>query len=342
MNNIQAETYILLFFSFLTIFTINQFRIKISKRTKLIDHPDSIRKFHTKSVPLLGGIMIFSSYLLINLYLVFFQDLNETSLIVFFSCTGCFLLGLIDDAKRISYKYKFLILIIIFYLSISLDDNLQINKIYFSTLERSEIYLKNFSIPFTVLCLLLLINAINLIDGINGLCISVSIIFISWLMFTFQNTQSLYILLIVSLFYILLLNLKNNIFLGDAGSLFLGSLIGLNLISNYNLQISEMHFPVEDIFIALMLPGLDMLRVFASRIFNKKNPFSPDRTHLHHLLIERGFKTGEILLIFSLLILIPIFFNFFTDIKQIILIVFFILFYFILFYFLVKFSKFKR
>ena len=331
---------LLLILSFFIIFFINKFRIKISNKFQLIDKPDKSRKLHSKNVPLLGGVMIFSTFVLINLYLLFFENFDKVSILIFSTSTCCFVLGLIDDYKNIAYKYKFVFLIIFIYLFISLDPNLQLNKIYFSTLERSEIYLNNFSIPFTVLCLLLLINAINLIDGINGLCISVSIIFISWLMFTFQNTQSLYILLIVSLFYILLLNLKNNIFLGDAGSLFLGSLIGLNLISNYNLQISKVYFPVEDIFIVLMLPGLDMLRVFVLRILNNKNPFSPDRTHLHHLLIERGFKTGEILLIFSLLIFAPIFFNFFTDIKQIIIIVFFILFYFILFYCLVKFFKF--
>ena len=260
--------------------------------------------------------MIFSSYLLIHLYLVFFYDLNKISLIVFFSCLGCFLLGLIDDAKRISYKYKFLILIIIFYLSISLEENLQINKIYISTLDK-ELYLNYLGLPFTIFCLLLLINAINLIDGINGLCISVSIIFISWIMLTFQNTPSFYIVLILSLFYILLLNLKNNIFLGDAGSLFLGSLIGLNLILNYNLQILKVHFPVENIFIALMLPGLDMLRVFASRIFNKKNPFSADRTHLHHLLLACNVSQLKALLLFLMLIITPILINQYTEIPQI-------------------------
>lgn len=145
--------------------------------------------------------MIFSSYLLINLYLVFVQDLNKTSLIVFFSCLACFLLGLIDDVKKISYKNKFLILIIIFYLSISLDDNLQINKIYILTLNK-ELYLNYLGLPFTIFCLLLLINAINLIDGINGLCISISIILIFWLIFTFRNIQLFHIVLIpIFIFY---------------------------------------------------------------------------------------------------------------------------------------------
>jgi UDP-GlcNAc:undecaprenyl-phosphate GlcNAc-1-phosphate transferase len=97
-----------------------------------------------------------------------------------------------------------------------------------------------------------------------------------------------------------------------------------------------MQFPVEDIFLTIMLPGLDMFRVFLTRIYNKKNPFSPDRTHLHHLLIKYGLKTNKILIIFFLLILTPILINFFTNIEEIILIIFFASFYFILFLYLKK------
>jgi|LakMenEpi03Aug12_release.lakeMendotaPanAssembly.Ray.scaffolds.fasta_scaffold165177_2 UDP-GlcNAc:undecaprenyl-phosphate GlcNAc-1-phosphate transferase len=329
MKNIQTETIVLLTLSFVIIFIIDQFKYKISKITKLIDRPDSIRKFHSKAVPLLGGIMIFSSFLLINLYLIFFQDLSKTSLIIFLSCTSCLILGLMDDIKRISYKYKFLILTIIFYLSISLDTNLQINKIYFSTFQK-EYYLHYLSIPFTVLCLLLLTNAINLIDGMDGLCILISTIFIMWIINVFHNVEPLYVVIITSLFYILYLNLKQNIFLGDSGTLFLGCLIGLNIILNYNLEVSKNYNAVENIFITLMLPGLDMLRVFAVRIVNKKNPFSPDRMHLHHLLIAQGLNKTKILIIFILLILLPIFINFFTNINLIYTILFYILFYILL------------
>jgi UDP-GlcNAc:undecaprenyl-phosphate GlcNAc-1-phosphate transferase len=188
MNNIQVDTIILLILSFFTIFIINKFRLKISKITKLMDYPDNMRKFHSKAVPLLGGIMIFLSFLLINLYLLFFQNFNKTTLIIFLICSSCFLVGLIDDIKKISYKYKFLLLIIIFYLFISLDANLQINKIYISKFYK-EFHLNYLSIPFTVLCLLLLINSLNLIDGIDGLCILTSAILLRWLINSFQNAE---------------------------------------------------------------------------------------------------------------------------------------------------------
>lgn len=322
-------------FSLLTIYFINKYRKEIGKKTKLIDKPDKIRKLHTRPTPLLGGIMVFSSFFLINLYLLFFQDFNSSFLIIFLICTGCLILGLIDDIKKISYKYKFLILIILF-LFVSFDTNLQINKIYFSTFKK-EFYLNYLNVPITILCLLLLTNALNLIDGIDGLCILISIILIMWLINAFQNTEPLYIIIITSLIYILYLNLKKNIFLGDSGSLFLGCLIGLNIILNYNLEISTTQYSVENIFIALMLPGVDMLRVFLIRIIKKKNPFSPDRIHLHHLLVAQGLNRINILTLFSLLILTPILISFFTNLKPIYIILFNFLFYTILIFKLKKF-----
>ena len=147
---------------------------------------------------------------------------------------------------------------------------------------------------------------------------------------TFQNTETLYTVLIVSLIYIFYLNLKKNIFLGNSGSLFLGCLIGLNIILNYNLEISKIHYPAENIFIALMLPGIDMLRVFIIRISKKKNPFSPDRIHLHHLLLNKNFHLTKILVIFFILILSPIIVNIHTNISQLIIIFFNLFLYLIL------------
>ena len=308
--------FVLTIFSLSIIYLINKFKETIAKKNKLLDKPDKIRKFHKKQTPLLGGIMIFSSFLLINLNIIFFQSFNNNLFTIFICCSCCFVLGLIDDVKKVSYKYKFFILIIIFYIFVSANPILQINKIYFLTLNK-EFYLNYLSIPITILCLLLLTNAINLIDGIDGLCIIISIIFLTWLMNTFKNTEPLYIVITISLIYILYLNLKKNIFLGDSGSLFLGCLIGLNIIFNYNMEILKVNYPVENIFITLMLPGLDMLRVFVIRIMNKKNPFSPDRMHLHHLLLNQNIQLSKILIIFFILITTPIAINQFLNNSQI-------------------------
>ena len=277
---------------FLTIFFINKFRRAISNHTALLDTPDKKRKLHEFKTPLLGGVMIFLTFFLINIYLIIIHNISKDNLIIFLGCSSCFIIGLIDDIKNINYKYKFFLLFIIFFLIIKIDPNLQLNKLYFHTFNKI-IYFKNLSIFITILCLLLLTNALNLIDGINGLCISVSIIFFAWILIIFDQADSFNFLFIGSLFYVLILNIKKNIFLGDSGSLFLGSLIGLFLISNYNNELFKRNLPVEDIFITLMLPGIDMLRVFAIRVANSKNPFEADRSHLHYLLLDRGFNLSQ-------------------------------------------------
>jgi len=80
-------------------------------------------------------------------------------------------------------------------------------------------------------------------------------------------------------------------------------------------------------FIALMLPGLDMLRVFAMRILNNKNPFLPDRSHLHYLLLDKGLNPVKILIIFFVIILTPITLNQYTNTSEAIIIFFFVFLY---------------
>jgi UDP-GlcNAc:undecaprenyl-phosphate GlcNAc-1-phosphate transferase len=325
-------------FSLFIIYLIDKNKNRIVKKIKIIDKPDKIRKLHKKPTPLLGGMMIFSSFFLINLYLFFLQNLSKTSFIILICCAACLILGLIDDIKKISYKFKFSILIVIFFLFVSLDSNLQINKIYFATFNK-EFYFNYFSIPFTILCLSLFINSMNLIDGINGLCILISIILLAWLIKSFQNSEALYILIIISFIYILYFNLKENIFLGNSGSLFIGCLIGLSVILKYNIEISKINYPVENIFIAFMLPGLDMLRVFAERIFKKKNPFLADRSHLHYLLLDKGLNLTKVLTILCMMVLSPIIINQYEYFSQIKIILIYVFLYSIFIIYLKKFTN---
>jgi UDP-GlcNAc:undecaprenyl-phosphate GlcNAc-1-phosphate transferase len=325
-------------FSLFIIYLIDKNKNRIVKKIKIIDKPDKIRKLHKKPTPLLGGMMIFSSFFLINLYLFFLHNLSKTSFIILICCAACLILGLIDDIKKISYKFKFLILVVIFFLFVSLDSNLQINKIYFATFNK-EFYFNYFSIPFTILCLTLFINSMNLIDGIDGLCILISIILLAWLIKSFQNSEALYILIIISFIYILYFNLKKNIFLGNSGSLFIGCLIGLSVILNYNIEISKVNSPVENIFIAFMLPGLDMLRVFAERIFKKKNPFLADRSHLHYLLLDKGLNLTKVLTILCMMVLSPIIINQYEYFSQIKIILIYVFLYSIFIIYLKKFTN---
>ena len=146
----------------------------------------------------------------------------------------------------------------------------------------------NFGIFFSILCVMLFVNAFNLFDGIN---LQSSLYGIFLLIYLISKTLyfQIALILIIPLLLIIYLNSKNRIFMGDSGTLFLGSIISLIVILNYTkFNLLE----VDEIFILMLLPGIDMLRLFVQRIYNRKNPFLGDREHLHHyFLLVYGYKT---------------------------------------------------
>ena len=111
--------------------------------------------------------------------------------------------------------------------------------------------------------------------------------------------------MILTLLFLAYKNFKNLTFLGNSGSYLVSFLISYQIIFFYNQDIIN---NVEEIFIVLMIPGVDMLRLFFFRIFNKKNPFKADKNHLHHILLTRyGYKVTitmiTILIVFNLILL---------------------------------------
>ena len=113
------------------------------------------------------------------------------------------------------------------------------------------------------------------------------------------------LVLVIFLIFYLYLNYRNLIFFGDSGSLLLSFLISMIVIFNHN----SGNMFAEEIFILMIIPGLDMFRLFLTRIFNKKNPFSGDRNHLHHLLLNVFDNKQTVCLYNGFFILILILFN---------------------------------
>ena len=98
--------------------------------------------------------------------------------------------------------------------------------------------------------------------------------------------------------FIYILNFKKKLFLGDSGAFLLSGIIGFIFVNKYN---NDPFFYSDEIFILLMVPGIDMLRLFMTRIYNKKNPFKGDLNHMHHLLkkkYENIIKTNFVLSLF--------------------------------------------
>jgi len=188
----------------------------------------------------------------------------------------------------------------------------------------------------TLLCLLLLINATNLSDGINGLCIGILIIWLLYIKFNFVPYLNLDTIIIISILTFIFI-FKNYYFLGNSGSHFLGIFIGMIIIYSYNINLSienkQNSISVEEIFILLMVPGIDMLRLFIFRLLKKQNPFSSDLTHLHHYLIKK-YKLKISLLIYFCLMLGPLVIYNFTNIQPSNIIILFIIVYSVLVFFL--------
>jgi UDP-GlcNAc:undecaprenyl-phosphate GlcNAc-1-phosphate transferase len=287
------------FFFFFFVTLINLYLIfkfsEISLFKLNIDYPDSSRRIHTKPVALAGGLIIILNIFLLLIYLFFFKK-ETIELSFFLGCLMIFTLGFLDDKYKLSYNYKFVFLSLIFSISFFLDKNLRVDQLYIESIDKT-VNINNFSFFFTIFCFLLLSNSLNMFDGINCQCIIFSILLFSYL-FNLQN-QLLIIYLILVLIFTLYLNSKNLIFLGNSGSYLLSYIISHQIIYFYN---SKFIRSVEEIFILLMVPGVDMLRIFFQRLSNKKNPFKPDKIHLHHLLLDRYCYKSSISLIILTLI----------------------------------------
>ena len=321
------ETFLLSIFLFFYIFFyIN--RNKICQFLGLIDIPNDKRKIHSKSTPLLGGLIVLLT-IVINIK-NFYNFLPSKEFLILLSLISIyFVLSLIDDIKNLNSYFRLVFLFLITYLLLSYSDIFVIKKLIFN-FNQIEINLGIFDIFITTLCILLLVNAVNLSDGINGLS---TLLILSWFLYiklilfndlTLFNFSTIVILLII--FYHIF---KGAYFMGDYGVTVSALIIGLISISGYSLQNDNLdQIFVEELFLLFFIPGLDMFRLFIERIFKKKDPFSPDKNHLHHILINR-FNLKKTLLVYFIISFTPIFIYKTTNLNTLFLIIIYSLFYFV-------------
>ena len=277
--------------------------IKISKIINVYDKPDKFLKKHHAPISVLGGF-----YFYINFFFIFFffnnnfyYD-NEIYLFIFFvSATLVFLIGFLDDKYKLNYILRFFILSFSIAALIFIDSNFLIKNIYVDTFNLN-IHL-NFiqSFTFTLFSVMIFIFAFNMLDGID-LQIGFYTFFI-FLFFIFKNLNfAIFLSFLVPLLFFLYLNFKKKIFLGDGGTYLLAFIISYFAIKNYNLNLLK----VEEIFLFMMLPGVDILRVFFVRLSLKKNPFFGDLNHIHHVVINKFSLVTSVTLI-QLLNILPSF-----------------------------------
>jgi len=300
----MIEFFIILFFFVLNYFFFCNF-YKISLYLDIFDKPLK-RKIHKKKVASIGGIFFLINFLFIiavgylfKIKLVYFNigdSVQYFSFLITFILF--FILGILDDKYILSYKIKLFFSFLFLFFLIKIDKNLVIYELRFSFLEY-PILLKYFATFFTILCILLFINACNMIDGLNLLSISYFTFIIFFFIFN-KYISNLFILLIFYYIFFIYLNNRNQIFLGDNGTISISFLLSFFFIKSYNANFIS---NVDIIFLIMAVPGLDMFRLFLERILNKKNPFKADSNHLHHLILYKFPKknVASILLIFVLI-----------------------------------------
>jgi UDP-N-acetylmuramyl pentapeptide phosphotransferase/UDP-N-acetylglucosamine-1-phosphate transferase len=286
--------------------------INVAEMKKLFDVPDA-RKIHQTPITPLGGIAIFAGFVFGCLLTIRFKDSFEFQ--YFIAATFViFFLGLKDDILVISPIKKFIGQVLAAFLIIY-DGRIQIRSMhgFLGIYELPEM----FSLLITYFAVIVIINSFNLIDGVDGLAGSLGLMSaaIFGIYFLNVNMPSYYILafsLCGSLLAFLIFNFQPaKIFMGDTGSLLIGSINAILVIKFINVaNTTDVSYPITSSpaigFTILMIPLLDTLRVFSIRIFKRRSPFSPDRNHIHHLLLDRGLSHRAITLLLVSLNLILI------------------------------------
>ena len=289
----------------------------ISHKKRLYDVPDA-RKVHTMLVPRLGGLSFFP-VILMSMFLVigfrlYFWDMDSSSLsfnmlyeylFLFVGMTLLYLVGVCDDLVGVGYRYKFAVQIVSALLLV-LSGN------WFGSLGGLfGVYSVPawVGIPVTVFIVVYITNAINLIDGIDGLASGLCSIALSVLsVIFFIRMQYVYALLAICTLGVLMpfwcynvfgnANRGHKLFMGDAGSLTLGYVISFLIIHQcVSNQVSpELPNPYMVIaFATVLVPLLDVIRVVLHRLRNHRNPFLPDKNHFHHKLLRTGMRVRMVM-----------------------------------------------
>jgi len=280
--------------SFLITFSVIPLIISISKKKKLLDIPGG-RKIHKGHIPSLGGIAIFIGFITSMLMWSSLEQIVELRFI-YVGILMIVFTGIRDDLLPLSAIYKLIWQIVAAYTVVHFA-NIRLTSMHglFMIYEIPEWI----SYLLSIFTIIVITNSFNLIDGINGLAGSIAIIvlvaFGVW--FYFMNDFS-FVLIIVGVVGSILAFLKFNytpaqIFMGDTGSLLIGfvvSIISIRFIED-NSQLAADHSLkfMSSIAICasiLVYPLFDTLRIFTLRIMQGRSPFSPDKNHIHHLILR--------------------------------------------------------
>ena len=255
-----------------------------------IDVPKDARRMHKKPIPRLGGLAIYGGFLC---SILIFGQLDETMLCVLLGAAIIVALGIFDDVLALGAKLKFVVQIVAAAIPVCIGD-LQIGL--FTNLnplsDTPFVHLGILAVPATIIWIVGITNAVNLIDGLDGLAVGVSSIAAITMLAVALLTGNMPIAITMAALAgacigFMPYNLNPaKIFMGDTGSTFLGYMLAtvsiMGLFKFYAVP-----------FLILGLPIFDTANAIIRRVAAGRSPMSPDRGHVHHKLIDMGFNQKQ-------------------------------------------------
>lgn len=285
-----------------------------ASRIGLLDYPNK-RKVHNIPKPLIGGLAMS-----IALFISCMLFIPTTNLIGFYAgVITLVIMGFLDDFRELGHRWKFMVQILASIFMIYLGNT--VVRSFGDFLSFGPFNLGSFAIPITVVCTVGVINAVNMIDGLDGLAGGVSLIgFVSFGILAYINNQVELMLLSIALSGAVIGFLIYNwhpskLFMGDLGSFTLGfSLVFLSIsITQKNNSIVS---PAAALLI-LAVPIVDTVTIAIKRVITRKNPFTADKNHIHHMLLRYGLSKKNTVKTILLLSVIFSFFSVFGTIYKI-------------------------
>ena len=292
----------------------------ISLRKRLFDQPDS-RKVHHRPISRLGGVTFFPVILIVmcTIGLLQFYEMEKItssviseSLCLVAGLMLLYMIGVCDDLIGVRYRRKFEVQILAAAFLPFAGLSIQNLGGLFGWYEISPLV----GVPLTMLLTVFLINAINLIDGIDGLASGLCMVAITLFGMSFALHGSwMYALLafasvgvLVPFFFYNVFgnaNRGHKIFMGDTGSLTLGFILSVMVVKYVSVMVQESSrldgAPVVMAFSVLLVPSLDVCRVVLNRFRRRVHPFKPDKSHIHHKFLNMGFTPRRSMILIQLM-----------------------------------------
>lgn len=273
--------------------------LRFARKYHIVDNPNT-RKLQRYPIPVLGGVAVYLGVLMGYLVLACYQP-ESTILWTLIAMTIMMIIGIWDDVSDLSTKFRFLIEIALmaFMIAMSgiyLDDFHGLWQIH-----QLNVFL---GMTLSIVAGVGIINAVNMIDGIDGYvsgyCIQACLCFTVLFWMVGELVLACMALVVAAsllpFFFHNVFGMKSKMFIGDGGTMTLGVLMALFVLealsSKSNCQILECsNVSLVAFTLAVMcIPVFDTLRVMTLRILRGYSPFKPDKTHLHHLFIDMGFS----------------------------------------------------